>query len=112
MRKIGSVPIFLLFALGTAQAGDCPFDTWERDIVVRISATREAIELRRKHSPADAPAECVLQLDCKVRGEPVGIEYDLATLARPKTAPRYAQVRRVTFAFADGSRQSCARKNP
>jgi hypothetical protein len=113
MRKMGSVPVFVLCAaLGAgpaaAQASECPLTTWEPDIVARVSPTRAAVELRKKLAPPSAPAECLISLDCEVRAEPVRIEYELATLARPKSPPRFTQVRRVIFAFADGSEQSCA----
>jgi len=113
MRKTGTVPVFALCAaLGPApaagQSGNCPLTTWEPDIVARAAPGSGQVELRKKGAPPAAPAECAISLDCEVRAEPVRIEYELATLAGPKQAPLYTQVRRVVFTFADGGMQSCA----
>ena len=87
-----------------AAAQPCPLDTTEPGIVASISSTRGGIELQK-----NGTTECVISLDCEVRaGELSGIDYDLATLVKPKVPPKFHQVSRVTFRFTDGSAQTCA----
>lgn len=94
----------LLLAAASGPAGACELNTNESGILARISTTRSAVELE-KHGTT----ECVISLDCEVRaGEIKGIDYELATLVAPKIAPKFHQVRRVTFNFAEGGAQTCA----
>jgi len=80
----------------------CMLNTWDTGIDVRLTPARDGIELQKED------VKCVIPLDCKVQGQPSSIDYDLATLARGKVSPQYHQVRRVTFTFADGGKQTCA----
>ena len=91
MRKIASVPALAL----------CMLNTWEPNIDARLTPGRDGIELQKDD------VRCVIPLDCKVQGQPTNIDYDLATLARGKVSPQFHQVRRVTFTFADGGKQTC-----
>ena len=94
----------LLLAAASGAAGACELNTNEPGIVARISSTRSGVELQK-----DGATQCVISLDCEVRaGELKGIDYELATLVAPKVAPKFHQVSRVTFRFADGSAQTCA----
>ena len=96
--------IFLLLAAASVPAGACELNTTEPGIVARISSNRSGIELLKNDA-----TECVISLDCEVRaGEIKGIDYELATLVAPKIAPKFHQVRRVTFNFAEGGAQTCA----
>ena len=91
MNKLATLPAVAL----------CMLNTWDTGIDVRLTPARDGIELQK------ADARCVIALDCKVEGQPSSIDYDLATLARGKVSPQYHQVRRVTFTFADGGKQTC-----
>ena len=94
----------LLLAAASGPAGACERNTNEPGIVANISSTRSGIELQK-----NGATECVIALDCEVRaGELKGIDYELATLVAPKVPPKFHQVSRVTFRFADGSAQTCA----
>jgi hypothetical protein len=94
----------LLLAVASAPAGACDLNTNEPGILARISTNRSAVELQKNDT-----TECVISLDCEVRaGDIKGIDYELATLVAPKIAPKFHQVRRVTFNFAEGGAQSCA----
>ena len=94
----------LILASSPIAAQECPLNTNEPGILASISTARSAIELQR-----NGATECVISLDCEVRaGEVKGIDYELATLVAPKVAPKFHQVSRVTFRFADGSAQTCA----
>jgi hypothetical protein len=94
----------LLLAAASAHAGACELNTNEPGILARISSNRSAVELQKNDL-----TECVISLDCEVRaGEIKGIDYELATLVAPKIAPKFHQVRRVTFNFAEGAAQTCA----
>ena len=96
--------LLLAAASGPAAAQTCELQTTEPGIVASISGTRGGVELQK-----DGSTQCVIALDCEVRqGEVKGIDYELATLAGPKVPPRFHQVSRVTFRFADGSAQTCA----
>ena len=97
----------LLFAAASAQAGACELNTNEPGILARLSTARSAVELEK-----NGTTECVISLDCEVRaGEVKGIDYELATLIAPKIAPKFHQVRRVTFNFVEGGAQTCAATN-
>ena len=97
----------LLLAAAITPAGACELGTNEPGVLARISSTRSAIELLKNDT-----TECVISLDCEVRaGELKGIDYDLATLVKPKAPPKFHQVSRVTFRFTNGSAQTCAATN-
>jgi hypothetical protein len=94
----------LVLASSSAAAQECPLSTNEPGIVASLSSTRSGVELQK-----DGATQCVISLDCEVRaGELKGIDYELATLVAPKVTPKFHQVSRVTFRFADGSAQTCA----
>ena len=94
----------LLLAAASVPAAACELNTNEPGILARISTTRSAVELEK-----NGTTECVISLDCEVRaGEIKGIDYELATLVAPKIAPKFHQVRRVTFNFVEGGAQTCA----
>ena len=96
--------LVLLLAAASVPAGACELNTNEPGILARISSARSAVELLK-----NGTTECVISLDCEVRaGEIKGIDYELATLVAPKIAPKFHQVRRVTFNFAEGGAQTCA----
>ena len=100
--------LLLAAASAPAAAQTCELQTTEPGILARISSTRSAVELHKE----DAATACVIALDCEVRqGEVKGIDYELATLVAPKIAPKFHQVRRVTFNFAEGGAQTCAATN-
>jgi len=42
-----------------------------------------------------------------VRAAPVRLDYELATLAKGKIAPYASQMTRISFEFADGTKQTC-----
>ena len=92
MKKIATLPAVAL----------CMLNTWDAGIDVRLTPMRDGIELQKDD------VKCVIPLDCKVQGQPSSIDYDLATLARPKVSPQFHQVRRVTFRFTDGAVQTCS----
>ena len=96
--------LLLMFISASAAAQECPLTTTEPGLLASISSTRSGVELQK-----DGATQCVISLDCELRaGELNGIDYELATLVAPKVPPKFHQVRRVTFRFADGSTQTCA----
>jgi hypothetical protein len=95
--------LFILLAAASVPSGACELNTNERGVLASISTTRSAVELQK-----NGTTQCVISLDCEVRaGEIKGIDYELATLVAPKIAPKFHQVRRVTFNFAEGGPQTC-----
>ena len=102
MRKIGSVPIFLIWASpALAQMHECTLNPHDAQAVAQVAADGTALELRK------GAEGCRLQLDCKARAAPARLRYDLATLQGLKTAPVASQITRIIFQYADGELQVC-----
>jgi len=102
MMKMGTYPIFLLLAFpAAAQMHECTLDPNDPQVAVEVAGEGGALELRR------AAEGCRLELDCKVRAAPARLRYDLATLKGLKTPPVASQITRITFDYADGTKQTC-----
>ena len=102
MRKRGLSLIFALAPLAaTAQPDGCTLNPYDPQVAARLSADARALELRK------GSAACLIALDCTVRAAPVRLDYELATLAKGKIAPYASQMTRISFEFADGTKQTC-----
>jgi len=102
MKLTGYVPILVLVASpAAAQMHECTLNPNDPQVAVAVAGEGGALELRR------AAEGCRLELDCKVRAAPARLRYDLATLKGLKTPPVASQITRITFDYADGTKQTC-----
>ena len=102
MKKTGTVLILMLLAFpAAAQMHECTLNPNDPQVAVKVAGEGGALELRR------AAEGCRLELDCKVRAAPARLRYDLATLKGLKTPPVASQITRITFDYADGTKQTC-----
>ena len=102
MRRPALSLILALAPLGAAaQPEGCTLNPYDPQVAARLSADARALELRK------GSAGCLIALDCTVRAAPVRLDYELATLVKGRIAPYASQMTRISFEFADGTKQTC-----